>query len=157
LKLGVFGAIAAFSFYPTKNLGALGDGGVLTTSTASLAARLASLRQYGWRERYHSEEVGMNSRLDELQAAILRVKLPHLDARNQRRQAIASAYDLSGRAIAIVCRHNCSRKELAPASTIRYQCIGNAHMRDVYRSDHLSVGRRKSSQGKSSDYQFSRS
>jgi dTDP-4-amino-4,6-dideoxygalactose transaminase len=95
LKLGAFGAIAAFSLYPTKNLGALGDGGVLTTSDASLAARMTSLREYGWRDRYHSEEVGMNSRLDELQAAILRAKLPHLDARNRRRQAIASAYDLA--------------------------------------------------------------
>jgi dTDP-4-amino-4,6-dideoxygalactose transaminase len=93
LKVGRFGAIAAFSLYPTKNLGALGDGGVLTTNDDSLAARLTSLRQYGWRDRYHSEEVGMNSRLDELQAAVLRAKLPRLDARNRRRRAIASAYD----------------------------------------------------------------
>ncbi len=92
-RAGTFGAVAAFSLYPTKNLGALGDAGVLGTSDPCLAARLTRLRQYGWRDRNHSEEGGMNSRLDELQAAILRAKLPYLDARNRRRQAIASAYD----------------------------------------------------------------
>jgi dTDP-4-amino-4,6-dideoxygalactose transaminase len=101
-KLGTLGAVCTFSLYPTKNLGALGDGGVLATNDAELAARIAALRQYGWRTDYVSETVGVNSRLDELQAAILRVKLLHLDAGNARRQAIAAAYDaaLSGTPVA---------------------------------------------------------
>ena len=92
-RLGDFGDAAGFSFYPTKNLGALGDGGMVTTQDAGRATRLAGLRQYGWRIHYISNEAGVNSRLDEIQAAILRVKLPHLDARNARRGAIADAYD----------------------------------------------------------------
>jgi hypothetical protein len=92
-RVGCFGEVACFSLYPTKNLGALGDAGVLATADAALAERIAALRQYGWRERYVSDLVGVNSRLDELQAAILRVRLPLLDAANARRQAIAAAYD----------------------------------------------------------------
>jgi len=92
-RLGTFGAAAAFSLYPTKNLGALGDGGVLATADADLAERIAAIRQYGWRERYISAMVGVNSRLDEVQAAILRVKLTALEAGNARRRAIAAAYD----------------------------------------------------------------
>ena len=101
-KLGTLGDAAAFSLYPTKNLGALGDAGVLTTADAALAERIAALRQYGWKRRYISELVGVNSRLDEVQAAVLRVRLPRLDAANARRQAIAAAYDaaLSGGPIA---------------------------------------------------------
>ena len=92
-KVGNHGRVACYSLYPTKNLGALGDGGVLTTDDAALADRIGAIRQYGWKERYISAEVGVNSRLDELQAAILRVKLTRLDAGNARRQAIAAAYD----------------------------------------------------------------
>ena len=92
-KLGTFSAAACFSLYPTKNLGALGDGGVVAAADEALAARIAALRQYGWKQHYISDAVGVNSRLDELQAAILRVKLTHLDAGNARRQAIATAYD----------------------------------------------------------------
>ncbi len=92
-KVGTFGDAATFSFYPTKNLGALGDGGAVATSDAALADRIAAVRQYGWRSHYISDDVGMNSRLDEMQAAILRVKLAHLDAANARRQAIAAVYD----------------------------------------------------------------
>jgi dTDP-4-amino-4,6-dideoxygalactose transaminase len=92
-KLGTFSEASCFSLYPTKNLGALGDGGVLATRDAGLATEIAALRQYGWKTHYVSESVGVNSRLDELQAAILRVKLLHLDAQNARRQAIALAYD----------------------------------------------------------------
>ena len=91
-KLGTWGQAAAFSFYPTKNLGALGDGGMVVTSDARLAARVRSLREYGWRERYVSETAGVNSRLDELQAAVLRVKLRHLDAENDCRRALACHY-----------------------------------------------------------------
>jgi dTDP-4-amino-4,6-dideoxygalactose transaminase len=92
-KLGTIGDLGTFSFYPTKNLGALGDGGAVATHDAGRATRLAALRQYGWRSHYISDEAGVNSRLDEVQAAILRVKLAHLDAHNARRQAIAAAYD----------------------------------------------------------------
>jgi dTDP-4-amino-4,6-dideoxygalactose transaminase len=90
---GTFGDAATFSFYPTKNLGALGDGGAVVTRDPALAARIAALRQYGWTRHYISDEVGLNSRLDELQAAILRVKLTHLDAANARRREIARAYN----------------------------------------------------------------
>jgi dTDP-4-amino-4,6-dideoxygalactose transaminase len=92
-RLGTLTEISTFSLYPTKNLGALGDGGVLATNNAELAARIAALRQYGWRTHYVSEDVGVNSRLDEIQAAVLRVKLRHLDAQNARRQQIAASYD----------------------------------------------------------------
>jgi dTDP-4-amino-4,6-dideoxygalactose transaminase len=92
-KLGTLGDVAAFSLYPTKNLGALGDAGVVTTADPVLAERLVALRQYGWRQRYVSDIAGINSRLDEVQAAVLRAKLPYLDAHNARRGAIAAAYD----------------------------------------------------------------
>lgn len=91
-RVGSFGHLAAFSFYPTKNLGAAGDGGVVVTQDGELAQRLRELRQYGWQERYISAHQGYNSRLDELQAAILRVKLRHLDQMNQLRQAWAAVY-----------------------------------------------------------------
>jgi len=92
-RVGGFGDAACFSFYPTKNLGALGDGGMVATRRPEIAERLRMLREYGWRARYVSDIAGMNSRLDELQAAILRVKLTRLDADNARRRAIAAAYD----------------------------------------------------------------
>ena len=92
-RVGTFGDAATFSFYPTKNLGALGDGGAVVVRDAARADRIAALRQYGWFRHYISEDVGVNSRLDELQAAILRAKLPHLDAQNARRRSIAAAYD----------------------------------------------------------------
>ena len=90
---GGFGAAAAFSFYPTKNLGAYGDGGAVATRDAALADRLRQLRQYGWSRRDYAEREGWNSRLDELQAAILRAKLPTLAAENARRRQIAGRYD----------------------------------------------------------------
>ncbi|MGE0800869.1 MAG: DegT/DnrJ/EryC1/StrS family aminotransferase [Lautropia sp.] len=93
IRVGCFGDAAAFSLYPTKNLAALGDGGIVATGDAAVAERIAALRQYGWRERYISAEAGVNSRLDELQAAVLRVRLRHLDGENARRQAIAACYD----------------------------------------------------------------
>jgi dTDP-4-amino-4,6-dideoxygalactose transaminase len=91
-RVGTFGDAATFSFYPTKNLGALGDGGAVATNDHALGERIAALRQYGWHRHYISDEVGVNSRLDEVQAAILRVKLPHLDAQNNRRKQIARAF-----------------------------------------------------------------
>lgn len=92
-KTGAWGHIAAFSFYPTKNLGAIGDGGMVVTDDPKLAERVRLLREYGWRQRYISEFAGLNSRLDELQAAILRVKLRYLDEENQKRQTLAKVYD----------------------------------------------------------------
>jgi dTDP-4-amino-4,6-dideoxygalactose transaminase len=102
-KTGTWGHMAAFSFYPTKNLGALGDGGAVLTDDPELGERLRVLRQYGWRQRYVSEFPGMNSRLDELQAAILRVKLRYLNEENQRRRALAELYEqgLSGTSLVL--------------------------------------------------------
>jgi len=92
-RLGSIGRIACFSCYPTKNLGAIGDAGLITTNDPLLASKVRMAREYGWRERYVSESVGRNSRLDELQAAILRVKLRHLDSDNDKRRKIANRYD----------------------------------------------------------------
>ncbi len=92
-RAGTFGDIGCFSFYPTKNLGALGDGGALSTDSAALASRLQAMRQYGWEGKYKVAVAGgRNSRLDELQAAILCDKLPNLDAMNARRASIAQRY-----------------------------------------------------------------
>lgn len=92
-RVGSFGAVGAFSFYPTKNLGALGDGGALVTNSPEIAERARLLRMYGWKERYVSSTHGGNTRLDEIQAAILRVKLKYLDDENARRVAIAGLYN----------------------------------------------------------------
>jgi dTDP-3-amino-3,4,6-trideoxy-alpha-D-glucose transaminase len=94
-RVGGLARAATFSFYPTKNLGALGDGGAIVTDDNELADRLRLLRAYGWRQRSESEIKGFNSRLDELQAALLRIKLRRLDAWNERRRSVAAAY-LSG-------------------------------------------------------------
>jgi len=91
--VGAFGRAAAWSFYPTKNLGALGDGGAVTADDASLAARVARLRAYGYATRNDAEEPGFNSRLDEIQAAVLRVRLRRLADANRRRAVIAARYD----------------------------------------------------------------
>jgi len=91
-RTGTVGAIGAFSFYPSKNLGALGDGGACVTQDPGLDARLRRLRNYGQADRYTQVERGLNSRLDELQAALLRAKLPHLDAWNARRAGLAERY-----------------------------------------------------------------
>ena len=90
--VGSFGVAAAYSFYPTKNLGALGDGGALTTSEPALAARAKRLRNGGQTDRYHHGEFGVNSRLDEMQAAVLRARLPFLRGWTSTRRRIASAY-----------------------------------------------------------------
>jgi dTDP-4-amino-4,6-dideoxygalactose transaminase len=101
--VGTFGAAGAFSFYPTKNLGALGDGGAIVTGDASLAARMMRLRNGGQTSRYHHAEFGVNSRLDEMQAAILRARLARLPALTARRRTLAERY----------------RTALAPLSTVR--------------------------------------
>lgn len=91
-KAGSLGDAAGFSFYPGKNLGALGDGGAVTTNNKELANTIAALRNYGSHEKYKNRYKGINSRLDEIQAAMLRVKLSHLDKEIQTRQAVAKAY-----------------------------------------------------------------
>jgi dTDP-4-amino-4,6-dideoxygalactose transaminase len=91
-RTGSMGDIAAFSFYPTKNLGAIGDGGAVATSDPDLARNCRLLREYGWARRYISDIAGFNTRLDELQSAVLRVKLAALDADNDRRRALADVY-----------------------------------------------------------------
>lgn len=96
-RAGSLGDIAAWSFYPGKNLGALGDGGAITTNSSEVATAVRQLRNYGSTFKYHHERMGFNSRLDELQAAILRVKLQHLDTWNARRRQVAAVYGgLSG-------------------------------------------------------------
>jgi dTDP-4-amino-4,6-dideoxygalactose transaminase len=91
-RAGALGDAAGFSFYPTKNLGCLGDGGAVTTDDDALAERIRLLRNYGSSQKNVHEIAGVNSRLDELQAAVLRAKLPHLDRENQRRRDIAEQY-----------------------------------------------------------------
>jgi dTDP-4-amino-4,6-dideoxygalactose transaminase len=91
-RAGNLGDAAGFSFYPGKNLGALGDAGVVTTNDEQLAEIIRSLRNYGSKTKYYNDHIGVNSRLDELQAAFLNVKLPHLDAENEQRKIIANRY-----------------------------------------------------------------
>jgi dTDP-4-amino-4,6-dideoxygalactose transaminase len=91
-RAGVLGHAAAFSFYPSKNLGGFGDGGMITTEDPELASRMARLRVHGMEPKYYHAEVGLNSRLDALQAAVLRVKLRHLDAWTAGRRAVAESY-----------------------------------------------------------------
>jgi dTDP-4-amino-4,6-dideoxygalactose transaminase len=110
-RVGSLGRVACFSFYPTKNLGAYGDGGMVVTNDGALAQKARLLRQYGWEKRYVSSVRGLNSRLDELQAAILRVKLKHLDEWNEARRARAGLYDelLAGSGVAIPTEMNYGR------------------------------------------------
>jgi dTDP-4-amino-4,6-dideoxygalactose transaminase len=91
-KTGSLGDIGCLSFFPTKNLGAFGDGGMAVTNDPALAERIRMLRTHGWKKKYYSEEVGYNSRLDALQAAILQAKLPHVAAWNQKRHELAQTY-----------------------------------------------------------------
>ncbi len=127
-RAGSRGDLAAFSFYPTKNLGGIGDGGMVVTADAALAGRLRALREYGWRQRYVSDIPGANSRLDELQAAVLRVKLVALDADNARRAALAAAYDrgLAGLALGLPVRR-------AGASHVFHQYVVRSPARDALR------------------------
>lgn len=100
-KVGSFGPLAGLSFYPTKNLGAFGDGGAILVGDSRYAERLRRLRNGGQSQRYYHDEPGINSRLDEMHCAVLRAKLPHLDAWTTRRREIAALYDreLQGSAV----------------------------------------------------------
>lgn len=125
---GAWGDIAAFSFYPTKNLGALGDGGMVVTDNPALAERVRLLQQYGWRERYISEIPGGNSRLDELQAAILCVKLKYMNAENERRKSLAEIYNKSFRKTALHLP-----KVMANAQHVYHQYVIRCSKRDELR------------------------
>ena len=109
------GRLGCFSFYPTKNLGALGDAGAVTTNDRELAMRLRQLRNYGGTRKYHHETMGYNSRLDELQAAILRVKLPYLEGWNESRRRLAEGY-LS------------KLEERFSAPKVKAECVHNYHL-----------------------------
>lgn len=127
-RVGSFGAAAAFSFYPTKNLGALGDGGAVVTDDPKMADRIRELRQYGWRERYISESRGWNSRLDEIQAAVLRVKLRYLDVANEQRVALARAYQT-----AIASTKLTPQRPVAGGVSVFHQFVVRSPQRDALR------------------------
>jgi dTDP-4-amino-4,6-dideoxygalactose transaminase len=130
-RVGSFGDMACFSFYPTKNLGALGDGGMVVTNNTDLAKRAVSLREYGWVERYISRERGWNTRLDELQAAVLNVKLKDLDRDNGRRAGIAAAYRDGLEGTGLRCP-----EERAGTTHVFHQYVVRCSYRDRLR-DHL--------------------
>jgi aminotransferase EvaB len=130
-KAGLFGDIATTSFYPTKNLGALGDGGAVYTNDAELATAVRRMRQYGWISKYHiGFDHGRNSRLDEMQAAILRVKLPMLDTWNERRREIHLRYETASSRLV---NH-------ASESFIGHLAVATAADRGVARASLLAVG-----------------
>jgi dTDP-4-amino-4,6-dideoxygalactose transaminase len=130
---GSFGKTAAFSFYPSKNLGAYGDGGAVATNDAGSAGHLRELRQYGWSRRDFAEREGWNSRLDELQAAILAAKLPSLPGENARRLEIANRYDAAFAALPL--RRLATRPGSVPA---RHLYPVRTEKRDALR-EHLSA------------------
>jgi dTDP-4-amino-4,6-dideoxygalactose transaminase len=130
---GGFGRAAAFSFYPSKNLGAYGDGGAVATNDAGVAQELRRLRQYGWSRRDYAEREGWNSRLDEIQAAILRAKLPFLERENARRREIAERYDTAFAGLPLEILR--SRPESSPA---RHLYPVRLPGRDAFR-EHLSA------------------
>lgn len=116
-KTGAIGDIGCLSFFPTKNLGAFGDGGMVVTNDSAVAERMRMLRTHGWKKKYYSEEVGYNSRLDALQAAILQVKFPHVDDWNQKRREIAQRYS----------------EKLAPLGvTVPVECDWGRHVYHLY-------------------------
>jgi dTDP-4-amino-4,6-dideoxygalactose transaminase len=107
------------SFYPTKNLGAFGDGGAVVTNDSHLARRMTALRNYGQEEKYFHSTIGTNSRLDEMQAALLRVKLHHLEANNDRRRRIASAYTSLNRDVLHIPEESADRKHIYYVYVVR--------------------------------------
>jgi dTDP-4-amino-4,6-dideoxygalactose transaminase len=142
-KAGTLGEAAAFSFYPTKNLSAYGDGGAVSTDDAELADHVRRLRNHGSRQRYYHEEIGWNSRLDAIQAAILRVKLKHIDRWNQQRRAIAAKYDMLFRDTGLLKSKAVTVDPQAPIALLQtrpeafhiyHQYVVRAHRRDELRS-----------------------
>jgi dTDP-4-amino-4,6-dideoxygalactose transaminase len=137
---GSLGLAAAFSFYPTKNLSAFGDAGAVTTSDAALAERMRSLRNHGGKQRYYHDEVGANSRLDSIQAAVLRVKIPHLAKWNEARRERARTYGrlLSGAGLTKTGADSTAPvvllKTLAGAHHIYHQYVIRARDRDKLRA-----------------------
>lgn len=125
-RVGSYGDLACFSFYPTKNLGALGDGGMVVTDQLELARQVGLLREYGWAERSISQIPGINSRLDEMQAAILRVKLPYLDQDNIERARITAMYR-TGLSDADMILPNCRQE----ASHVYHQYVVRTPQRDA--------------------------
>jgi dTDP-4-amino-4,6-dideoxygalactose transaminase len=132
---GSIGRVAAFSFYPSKNLGAYGDAGAITTDDGEIAQRLMRLRNYGERERYHHSELGFNSRLDEIQAAVLRAKLPHLDGWNAARRRLATRYEsaLAGLPIRWIL-------EAPGRFHARHLCVARVENRDGLRRHLAGIG-----------------
>jgi len=135
-NVGTWGDIAAFSFYPTKNLAALGDAGGVVTNDPDLAEQARLVHQYGWRERYVSDIRGMNSRLDEVQAAVLSVKLRHLDDENRARQRIAHRYNMLLRESSAL---ECPRVRPA-ARHVYHQYVIRSRRRDDLRAALANVG-----------------
>ena len=142
-KAGTLGKAAAFSFYPTKNLSAYGDGGAISTDDEELAAHVRRLRNHGSRERYYHEEIGWNSRLDALQAAVLRVKLKHIDRWNQQRRDVAQRYDALFGANGLVKSGATTVDAQAPIALLQtrpeafhiyHQYVVRAHKRDELRA-----------------------
>ena len=142
-KAGAMGTVAAFSFYPTKNLSAYGDGGAVTTNDGEIADHVRRLRNHGSRHRYYHEEIGWNCRLDALQAAVLRVKLKHIDRWNQQRRAVAQRYDELFRASGLIKTDATTVDAQAPVALlgrrpeayhIYHQYVVRAHRRDELRA-----------------------
>jgi dTDP-4-amino-4,6-dideoxygalactose transaminase len=142
VRAGALGDAAAFSFYPTKNLSAFGDAGMVTTPSADTAERARMLRAHGMRRRYYHDEVGWNSRLDTLQAAILEVKLRRVDAGNARRRDLAARYDTQFRSAGLAADSTADGIVLPftdpRASHVFHQYVIRAPRRDALR-DHLSA------------------
>ncbi len=148
-KAGTLGKAAAFSFYPTKNLSAYGDGGAVSTDDEELAAHIRRLRNHGSRQRYYHEEIGWNSRLDALQAAVLRIKLKHIDRWNAQRRSIAAKYDTLFRATGLVKNAATTVDAQAPVALLQtrpeafhiyHQYVVRAHRRDELRAFHTDRG-----------------
>ena len=134
---GTLGVAAAFSFYPTKNLSAYGDAGLVTTGNETLAEHMRRLRNHGSPRRYHHEEVGWNCRLDAIQAAILRVKLPHLESWNQQRRQRAATYDRLLADAGLVAKNNSPVRTLQSsphAFHVFHQYVIRAERRDELRN-----------------------
>jgi dTDP-4-amino-4,6-dideoxygalactose transaminase len=132
-RIGAHGDIVAWSFYPGKNLGGLGDGGAVTTHHSELAEKVRLLRNYGSRIKYHNELLGVNSRLDELQAALLRVKLKRLDVGNQARTQIANVY---GQALEALTKRGLQLPALAPGCESSWHLYVVRHpSRDILMSE----------------------